>query len=71
MHAMKLAVENNVFRWNYVEKILQDWTNKKVTSIEEVEADSLQFAAQKQQRQQRTYRSNHQKYKEIIPDWFH
>ena len=33
IHAMKLAVENNVFRWNYVEKILQDWSNKKVTSI--------------------------------------
>jgi len=71
MYAMKLAVENNVLRWNYVEKILQDWTNKKVTSIEEVEADKLQFAAQKQQRQQHTNRSNHQRYKEIVPEWFH
>ncbi|MEQ6353543.1 DnaD domain protein [Lysinibacillus sp. M3] len=71
IHAMKLAIENNVLRWNYVEKILQDWSNKKVTSIEEVEADKLQFAAQKQQRQNHTNRSTHQKYKEIVPEWFH
>ncbi|OXS74852.1 hypothetical protein B1B04_08130 [Lysinibacillus sp. KCTC 33748] len=71
IHAMKLAVENNVLRWNYVEKILQDWNNKNVTSIEEVEADNLQFAAQKQQRQKPTNRSTHQKYKEIVPEWFH
>ncbi|MBG9452609.1 hypothetical protein ABE61_00535 [Lysinibacillus sphaericus] len=71
IHAMKLAVENNVLRWKYVEKILQDWRNKKVTSIEEVEADNLQFEAQKQQRQKHTNRSTYQKYKEIVPEWFH
>ncbi|KOP80104.1 hypothetical protein AMS59_01445 [Lysinibacillus sp. FJAT-14745] len=68
IHAMKQAVESNVLRWNYVEKILDDWIKKKFTTIEEVEADKLRFAAQKQQR---TNRSNLQGRKEIVPDWFH
>ncbi|MEY9979126.1 DnaD/phage-associated family protein [Lysinibacillus sp. RC79] len=33
-------------RWKYVGKILDDWTKKKFTTIEEVEADKLRFAAQ-------------------------
>lgn len=71
IHAMKQAIENNVLRWNYVEKILHVWTNKKFKTIEEVEADKLRFIAQKQQRQQRTHRSNLQVRKEVVPDWFH
>ncbi|WP_370046940.1 DnaD domain-containing protein [Lysinibacillus sp. RC79] len=46
IYAMKQAVENNVHRWKYVGKILDDWTKKKFTTIEEVEADKLRFAAQ-------------------------
>ncbi|MFF2176457.1 DnaD domain protein [Lysinibacillus sp. NPDC058147] len=68
IHAMKQAVENNVHRWNYIEKILDDWTKKKFTSIEEVEAHKLRFAAQKQQR---TNQSNLQGRKEVVPKWFH
>ncbi|MFF2793972.1 DnaD domain protein [Lysinibacillus xylanilyticus] len=71
IHAMKRAVENNVLRWNYVEKILRDWTNKKLKTIEEVEADKHRFEAKKQQRQQRTHRSNLQVRKEVVPEWFH
>ncbi|MFT9820456.1 DnaD domain protein [Lysinibacillus sp. NPDC056185] len=69
IHAMKQAIENNVLRWNYVEKILHVWTTKKFTTIEEVEADKLRFVARKQQ--QRTYQSNLQVHKEVVPDWFH
>lgn len=69
IHAMKQAIENNVLRWNYVEKILHVWTTKKFTTIEEVEADKLRFIARKQQ--QRTYQSNLQVHKEVVPDWFH
>lgn len=68
IHAMKQAVENNVHRWNYVERILEDWTKKKFTTIEEVEVHKLRFAAQKQQL---TNRSNLQGRKEIVPKWFY
>ncbi|GAB0168232.1 DnaD domain protein [Lysinibacillus sp. CTST325] len=69
IHAMKQAIENNVLRWNYVEKILHVWTTKKFTTIEEVEADNLRFVARKQQ--QRTHQSDLQMHKEVVPDWFH
>lgn len=70
IHAMKLAVENNILRWNYVEKILHDWTNKKFRTIEEVEAHRLRYAAQKKQRHH-SIRSNQQGHQEIVPEWFH
>lgn len=70
IHAMKLAVENNILRWNYVEKILHDWTNKKFRTIEEVEANRLRYTAQKKQRHH-SIRSNQQGRQEIVPEWFH
>ncbi len=73
IHAMKLAIENNVLRWNYVEKILVDWSNKKFKSIADVEADRLRFEAQKQQRQNSSNQSRpHKPHRrvEVVPDWF-
>ncbi|MEX3748254.1 MULTISPECIES: DnaD domain protein [Lysinibacillus] len=70
IHAMKLAVENTILRWNYVEKILHDWTNKKFRTIEEVEAHRLRYTAQKKQRHH-SIRSNQQGRQEIVPEWFH
>lgn len=70
IHAMKLAVENNILRWSYVDKILHDWTNKKFRTIEEVEAHRLRYAAQKKQRHH-SIRSNQQGHQEIVPEWFH
>ncbi|AVK86017.1 DNA replication protein DnaD [Lysinibacillus sp. B2A1] len=70
IHAMKLAVENNVLRWNYVEKILLDWSNKKFRTIEDVEADRLRFEAQKNQRQKNSNRTKQQGRQELVPEWF-
>ncbi|KOS60336.1 DnaD domain protein [Lysinibacillus agricola] len=69
IHAMKLAVENNVLRWNYVEKILHDWIHKKFQTIEEVEADRLRFKAQKQQLHSNL--SSQKPRQEVVPEWFH
>ena len=70
IHAMKLAVENNVLRWNYVEKILLKWNNKEFKTIADVEADRLRFEAQKNQRQKNSNRSKPQGRQEIVPEWF-
>ncbi|MCS1382755.1 DnaD domain protein [Lysinibacillus sphaericus] len=70
IHAMKLAVENNVLRWNYVEKILLDWSNKKFKTIADVEADQLRFEAQKNQRQKNSNRSKSLGRQELVPEWF-
>lgn len=70
IHAMKLSVENNVLRWNYVEKILKDWSNKKFTSIADVEADRLRFEAQKNQKQNSSFRGQPKGRQEKVPEWF-
>ncbi|WP_338654008.1 DnaD domain protein [Lysinibacillus sp. Y5S-8] len=67
IHAMKLAVEHNVLRWRYVEKILQNWYSKKIKSMADIAIEQQRFQARKQQmaRQQVNRRQ------EIIPKWFH
>lgn len=36
IHALKISVENSVPRWSYAESILKDWTNKKITNVQQV-----------------------------------
>lgn len=71
IHAMKLAVENNAIRWNYVEKILKDWFNKKFTTLAQVEADRLRFEVERKQRTAppKTYPKKTGR-QEQVPDWF-
>lgn len=47
VYAMQIAVENNSIRWNYVEKILKDWFNRNLKTLEAVHAARAQFEAQK------------------------
>ncbi|WP_342573740.1 DnaD domain protein [Solibacillus sp. FSL K6-1781] len=47
IYAMQIAVENNSIRWNYVEKILKDWFNRNLKTMEAVHAARAQFEAQK------------------------
>lgn len=47
IYAMQIAVENNSIRWNYVEKILKDWCNRNLKTMEAVHAARAQFEAQK------------------------
>lgn len=47
IYAMQIAVENNSIRWNYVEKILKDWFNRNLKTMEAVHAARTQFEAQK------------------------
>lgn len=68
IHAMKLAIENNAIRWNYVETILKDWSNKRLKTIDDVQADKLRYEAQKQQRRQSPRKS--QGRQEAVPTWF-
>jgi len=64
---MKLAVENNALRWNYVETILRNWANKKFKSLADVEADRLRFEAARNQKSQK----KNSPPKEVIPDWLY
>lgn len=68
IHAMKLAVENNSLRWNYVETILRDWSNKKLKTVADVEADKLRYKTQKMQKQNMSPRRGGRV--ENVPEWF-
>ncbi len=64
IHAMKIAIENGVLKWNYAASILKDWHNKKFTSVEQVQAHEAQ------RKSQSNYKGSRQKDAPIVPDWF-
>lgn len=43
LEAMKIAVEYGAKNWNYVERILLNWSDKKITSVSQVHAELLAF----------------------------
>jgi DnaD/phage-associated family protein len=72
LEALKIAVEYGAKNWSYVERILVSWTEKKITSVEQVHALILAHKEkQSKQKQQYTSRPNTKSNrKEVLPDWF-
>ncbi|WP_421927442.1 DnaD domain-containing protein [Lysinibacillus capsici] len=71
--AMEKAILNGKTNWGYVETILKDWSNKKLLTLEEIEAEDLrwkneQVKAQQRARPQQNYKANSRT--EVIPEWF-
>lgn len=64
IHAMKIAIENGVLKWNYVESILKGWFNKKIKTLDEVIAMELQRKQQQQRNFGKPFRE------EKVPEWF-
>jgi DnaD/phage-associated family protein len=62
IHAMKISIENGVLKWNYVESILKGWADKKIKTVEEVQALELQ-----RKQQQQPFRKSVKEEK--VPDW--
>jgi len=60
LHAMKLAVEKNARNWGYVNRILLDWTNRNLKSLNDVKAHQEQFWQNKQNKQPK------QQYKDSV-----
>ncbi|WP_107842160.1 DnaD domain-containing protein, partial [Metasolibacillus meyeri] len=67
IHAMKLAIENNVVRWNYVETILKGWSQQNVKTLAQAEEAKRRFAMTKNKHAQQ----KQGRYVEIVPEWFH
>lgn len=66
IHAMKIAIENGVLKWNYVNKILINWSNQKLTTVEAVEAHEQKRQAQSQGRRSFGRPTKQEK----LPEWF-
>jgi DnaD/phage-associated family protein len=71
LEAMKIAVENGVKTWKYVESILRDWSEKGYRTVEQVRAAQMAFKEQQAKKRNGFNGSNHRKptRKEMIPDW--
>lgn len=65
IHALKIAIENSVLRWNYAESILKDWSNKKFTSVAQVQAHEV-----KRKKKSSAGRPWQLQKPEIVPEWF-
>jgi len=74
LKAMEKAIVNGKTNWGYVETILKDWSNKRLLTLEAVEAEDLRWKNQriKDQRQVRPQRTYQQSGRtEVVPEWFH
>jgi DnaD/phage-associated family protein len=71
LEAMKIAVENGVKTWKYVESILRDWSEKGYRTVEQVRAAQMAFKEQQAKKRNGFNGSNHRKptRTEMIPDW--
>lgn len=71
--AMEKAILNGKTNWGYVETILKDWRNKKLLTLEAVEAEDLRWKSQQVKTQQlakpqQNYKPNRRT--EVVPEWF-
>ncbi|KZR58336.1 DnaD domain-containing protein [Pseudobacillus badius] len=72
LYAMTIAVEHGKCTWRYVEAILTDWSQKKLTSVDQVKAAQLAY---KQQQSQKRQSNRNRAYgrpirEEVLPRWF-
>lgn len=66
MYAMKRALEQNKATWGYVKGILNMWSERKITSVQQAEADDVSFRHQNQNSGGKFHRLR----REVVPDWF-
>jgi DnaD/phage-associated family protein len=70
LEAMKIAVENGVKTWKYVETILRDWSEKRYQTVEQVHAAQLAFKEQQAKKRNGSSGTKQRKTRtEMIPDW--
>lgn len=66
--AIKRALERGQGNWGYIKGILQDWSAKGFTKVEETEREVLEFRKGKKRN---AWRTSEPRSEEVIPDWFH
>lgn len=64
--ALKIAKDRNKATWGYAKGILNNWLNTNLQSIDQVRAYEVQ---QKEMRNQKSYKPNALKSKEMTPKW--
>jgi DnaD/phage-associated family protein len=70
LEAMKIAVERGAKSWSYVEKILINWDEKKIKTVQEAHALILAYKEQQSKQRDRPGKGYKPKRTEMLPDWF-
>lgn len=64
IEALKRAIASNKANWGYAKAILKSWHQKGIKSIEEANAEAIEF------QNQQANRFGKQQKPEVVPDWF-
>ena len=65
LEAVKVAVANNVRKFNYISRVLDNWIDDGVKTVEQAYQAQRDFKAKKANR----YQNNQQPAKSNVPDW--
>jgi len=68
IEAMKRAIERGANNWGYAKRILINWRDKGIKTLEQAKAEEVEFQNQQRARYQKQW--NHQRSDEVIPEWF-
>ncbi|QAS52831.1 replication protein [Halobacillus litoralis] len=66
VEAITKSCEQNQRRWAYIEKILNNWYNQGIRTLDDVAANDAEF----QRKMDQKHSSSSNNSKDIIPDWF-
>ncbi len=67
VEAMKRSLDRNKPTWGYVKSILKAWINKGIRTIEQAEAEEIEY---KNKKSNNGTFSNRMSNQEVIPEWF-
>ncbi|MCP3028789.1 DnaD domain-containing protein [Halobacillus sp. A5] len=67
VEAMKRSLDRNKPTWGYVKSILQSWINKGIQTIEQAEAEEVEYKNRKSNNGTFSKRHSNQ---EVVPEWF-
>lgn len=70
LEAMKIAVERGAKNWSYIEKILRDWADKKITTVEQVHAAMLAYKEKQLKQWNKPRYGSKPSRTEKLPEWF-
>lgn len=70
LEAMKMAVERGAKSWSYVEKILINWADKNIKTVNQANALKKEFKENRSKGSNRSQGRYPPKRTELLPDWF-
>ncbi|AUJ25162.1 DnaD domain-containing protein [Virgibacillus dokdonensis] len=70
IEAMQRSLDRNKPSWGYARSILQSWSNKGIKTMEQVQAEDIEFQSQKMAKHQRYSKPQTQAPGAPVPEWF-